>query len=285
MRHFNHHIGDYAAATQHLSFVEDAAYHRMMRLYYQTEKPLLSDLKALARVLGARTKEEKEAVATVANEFFTLEADGWHQRRCDAEIERYREKSFRASEAGRKGGRPRRNSKPLENNETGKADASKSESEPIANEKPTTQPSTLNPQPISKKENLAERSRPVAEAASQPPDDDLEFPAELRRPWPAERAQPIGEEWLPSEGVQAQLAKSRPDLTAETIQRRMVEFRAWCAESRKTTFNPDATWLNFMVKTHVEYRQGHSRNGDAGIDPIAEGVRQSLARRSVLAGG
>jgi uncharacterized protein YdaU (DUF1376 family) len=176
VRHFNHHIGDYAAATQHLSFVEDAAYHRMMRLYYQTEKPLLSDLKGLARVLGARTKEEKEAVATVAGEFFSLESDGWHQRRCDAEIVRYREKSQKASEAGRKGGRPRKEAKPLENNDTGKAFASDPENEPISNKKPTTQPSTLNPQPIKKEPEAAAAS---SDAPREP--DGLDLPPFLDR--------------------------------------------------------------------------------------------------------
>lgn len=169
MRHFNHHIGDYAAATQHLSFVEDAAYHRMMRLYYQTEKPLLSDLKGLARLLGARTKEEKEAVATIANEFFTLESDGWHQRRCDAEIARYQEKSQKASEAGRKGGRPRRTDKPLENKETTEADASPPETERSPDQKPTTQPSTLNPQPVTKDHDAAAASE--SPVAARVPDD------------------------------------------------------------------------------------------------------------------
>ena len=182
MRYFKHHIGDYAAATQHLSFVEDAAYHRMMRHYYQTEKPLLSDLKALARVLGARTKEEKEAVATVVSEFFTLESDGFHQRRCDAEIESQREKSRKASEAGKMGGRPNKEAKPLENNKTTKAGALPLESERSPDEKLPT-----NHYPLTIKDKKDSEAAAAAPSASprapgiEPPADSLEFPPHLRR--------------------------------------------------------------------------------------------------------
>lgn len=96
MNYYEHHIGDYAEATAHLTFVEDAAYSRMIRKYYATEKPLPSDAKAIQRLIGARTKEEKEAVETVLQEFFTLQDDGWHQTRCDEVIKRYMEKSGKA---------------------------------------------------------------------------------------------------------------------------------------------------------------------------------------------
>lgn len=91
MNYYEHHLGDYAEATGHLSFVEDAAYSRMIRKYYASEKPLPADEKAVQRLVGARTKEEREAVATVLQEFFDLRADGWHNTRCDEEIARYKE--------------------------------------------------------------------------------------------------------------------------------------------------------------------------------------------------
>jgi uncharacterized protein YdaU (DUF1376 family) len=91
MNYFELHIGDYAEATAHLTFVEDAAYIRMLRKYYSTEKPLPADLKAVQRLILARTKEEREAVETVLNEFFTLQNDGWHNARCDAELARFKD--------------------------------------------------------------------------------------------------------------------------------------------------------------------------------------------------
>lgn len=91
MNFYKHHIGDYAQATGHLSFVEDAAYSRMIRKYYAEEKPLPIEVKAVQRLIGARTKEEKQAVEDVLQEFFSKEHDGWHNKRCDAEIEENRE--------------------------------------------------------------------------------------------------------------------------------------------------------------------------------------------------
>jgi uncharacterized protein YdaU (DUF1376 family) len=84
---YKHHIGDYAQATAHLTFVEDAAYTRMLRKYYAEEKPLPGDTNKVIRLVGARTKEERQAVIDVLDEFFTLEDDGcYHNKRADAEI-------------------------------------------------------------------------------------------------------------------------------------------------------------------------------------------------------
>jgi uncharacterized protein YdaU (DUF1376 family) len=106
MRHFAHNIGDYAAATAHLTFVEDAAYHRLLRRYYQDERPLPVEPAACERIVGARTKEERAAVRTVLVEFFTLGDDGWHQARADREIDTYHGKVDAARANGTKGGRP-----------------------------------------------------------------------------------------------------------------------------------------------------------------------------------
>lgn len=120
MRHFPHHIGDYAAHTAHLTFVEDAAYHRLLRRYYQDENPLPVDVAAVQRLVGARAKEERTAVETVLREFFVLQEDGWHQSRADQEIAAYLERAETARENGkRSGGRPKTKrvskSKPADN--------------------------------------------------------------------------------------------------------------------------------------------------------------------------
>ena len=52
MNYYEHHIGDYAEATAHLTFVEDAAYSRLIRKYYAAEKPMPADLKAVQRLVG-----------------------------------------------------------------------------------------------------------------------------------------------------------------------------------------------------------------------------------------
>jgi uncharacterized protein YdaU (DUF1376 family) len=93
MNHFPFHIGDYAEATGHLSFIEDATYFRCIRKYYSTEKALPREISQVQRLIGAKTKEEKNSVEVVLNEFFILEEDGWHNKRCDQELEKYREGS------------------------------------------------------------------------------------------------------------------------------------------------------------------------------------------------
>ncbi|WCE06529.1 YdaU family protein [Pseudoxanthomonas sp. JBR18] len=106
MNYYEHHIGDYAAATAHLSLIEDALFSRMLRRYYLQETPLPGDVAQVARLCGARSPDEVAAVGVVLDEFFHLEDDGWHNKRADEEIERYRAKVDAARENGKKGGRP-----------------------------------------------------------------------------------------------------------------------------------------------------------------------------------
>lgn len=98
MNYYEHHIGDYIKATAHLSMVEDAAYRRLIDAYYTREIPLPAEKKACHRLARAFSKVEKDAVDTVLEEFFVLESDGWHQKRCDKELEKYSEKKPVAEE-------------------------------------------------------------------------------------------------------------------------------------------------------------------------------------------
>ena len=89
MNYFQFHIGDYSAATAHLSLLEDAIYGRLLRRYYTDEKPIPADLSAASRLVGARSEEEREAVRVVLAEFFKLTEDGWRNSRADREIDAY----------------------------------------------------------------------------------------------------------------------------------------------------------------------------------------------------
>jgi uncharacterized protein YdaU (DUF1376 family) len=92
VNYFELHIGDYEAATAHLSLLEDAAYCRMLRIYYRTERPLPTDVKQVFRLVRAVGKPERDAVQAVLDEFFELRDDGWHQARCDAELAAFHER-------------------------------------------------------------------------------------------------------------------------------------------------------------------------------------------------
>lgn len=102
INYYEHHIGDYDKSTAHLTACEDGIYCRLLRRYYDTELPLPLDVKAVQRLVRARSREEREAVETILAEFFTKDADGWRHGRCDEEIARYaakREKARRSAEA------------------------------------------------------------------------------------------------------------------------------------------------------------------------------------------
>lgn len=90
MNYYPHHLGDYDGATAHLSWDEDMAYSRLLRAYYRREKPIPQDSAEAYRLVRAQSAPQRKAVDTVLREFFTLEDDGWHNKRADEEIERAR---------------------------------------------------------------------------------------------------------------------------------------------------------------------------------------------------
>jgi len=115
MHHYPHHIGDYRTHTAHLTMVEDGAYRRLLDIYYMHEKPLPADVAAVLRLASARSREERAAVETILREYFTLKEDGWHQGRCDEEIDAYQERAEQARRNGKTGGRPKTRNKPRDN--------------------------------------------------------------------------------------------------------------------------------------------------------------------------
>jgi uncharacterized protein YdaU (DUF1376 family) len=98
MNHYPHHIGDFNNATRHLSRVERSIYRDLLDLYYDTEKPLRNDFSWLQRRILC-DEQDRETFIFVLNEFFVLEADGWHNARCDRELVAYR----KMADGGRKG--------------------------------------------------------------------------------------------------------------------------------------------------------------------------------------
>jgi len=91
---------DYAADTAHLSFIEDAAYRRLIDYYYLCERALPKDVDRLLRVCRAQVPAEIDAVAYVLAEFFDLTPDGYVHHRIEQELERARILSERGTTAG-----------------------------------------------------------------------------------------------------------------------------------------------------------------------------------------
>lgn len=108
MNYYEHHIRDYDADTAHLSWLEDMAYTRLLRLYYRKEAPIPADIAQACRLVRAHTKAERRAVEAVLHEFFELRDGGWRHGRCDEEITAYQARAERSRAIGRLGGRPRK---------------------------------------------------------------------------------------------------------------------------------------------------------------------------------
>jgi uncharacterized protein YdaU (DUF1376 family) len=96
---YSFHIGDYASATRHLTWDEDAAYRRLLDAYYTREMPIPLDLSVACRLVSATVEAHCQAVKTVLEEFFTETAEGWVHDRCEAEIALAQDKKSKARES------------------------------------------------------------------------------------------------------------------------------------------------------------------------------------------
>lgn len=92
MNHYPHHIGDFDAATRHLSRLERSIYRDMRDRYCLGESPLDgNDFNLLARRLLCVTPEDVAALQFVLDEFFELTPEGlWINHECDQIIAAYR---------------------------------------------------------------------------------------------------------------------------------------------------------------------------------------------------
>jgi uncharacterized protein YdaU (DUF1376 family) len=104
MYYYQFHIGDYRAATNHLSNDEDLAYRRLLDMYYDTEKPISLDTEWVSR----RLRLASETVLSVLKDFFILQDDGWFHPKCDSIIAQYHANSAKNRENGKGGGRPKK---------------------------------------------------------------------------------------------------------------------------------------------------------------------------------
>ncbi len=101
MHFYDFNIGEYAKKTQHLTNEEDLAYRRALDMYYDTEKPLLTD--GLA-TLSRRLRVDQQALQNVLDEFFP---DGINKH-AEEKIQAYYAYIAKQSLNGKLGGRPKR---------------------------------------------------------------------------------------------------------------------------------------------------------------------------------
>lgn len=106
MHYYKFNIADWHLATSHLALEEEAVYFKLINFYYDTELPIPKETQSVIRRL--RLIGNTAIVKQVLQEFFVLEDDGWHHKRCDDEILKYQSKAEINREVGKLGGRPKK---------------------------------------------------------------------------------------------------------------------------------------------------------------------------------
>jgi uncharacterized protein YdaU (DUF1376 family) len=130
MHYYQFNIGDYRAATAHLSNEEDLAYRRLLDMYYDTENQIPLDTQWVAK----RLRLDCEVVKSVLRDMFKLTESGWHHGRCETVIEQYHAMAEKNRANGRLGGR--------------KKNPVATDSQPIAKATINDKPITINDKPI-----------------------------------------------------------------------------------------------------------------------------------------
>lgn len=232
MNYYERHIGDYLKDTAHLSLLEHGIYTRLMDVYYTREAAIPAD--QVARLIGARSKEEREALDAVLQEFFTQGADGWMQERCEREIERYQDKQAKAKRSAN----ARWNAQPSQSdgNADASADAMRTHSEGNA---PRARPQTpdTNPQTQLIPEPTGSVGKPDALPAC-PTQDVIDVYHEVLPELPRvrllndKRKRDIGQRWrwvLTSK-------KADHSRRAETAEQALGWFREYFGRARENDF-------------------------------------------------
>lgn len=101
MHYYQFNIGDYRAATAHLSNEEDLAYRRLLDMYYDTEQKIPLDTQWVAR----RLRVDSVVVDAVLFDMFSKHEDGWFHAVCDDLINQYQAMAEKNRANGRLGGR------------------------------------------------------------------------------------------------------------------------------------------------------------------------------------
>lgn len=156
MHYFQFNIGDYRAATAHLSNDEDLAYRRLLDMYYDTEQKIPLDIQWVAR----RIRLDYATVQAVLLDMFEKQEDGWFHARCDEVIKQYKE----FAEAGKRGAAKRwgnRGVTPTNGEANGEANSPPNPS-PIA---------TNNYKPITNNQKLSSVSKDTGVKTPLSPDE------------------------------------------------------------------------------------------------------------------
>ena len=159
MYYYSFHIGDYRAATAHLTNDEDLAYRRLLDWYYDNEQFIaLSDTDRIAR----RIRVDVYVMERVLQDMFTLDENGnYRNTRADLEITAYHEKQQQASNAGKASAQRRMNAR------------STPVQQPFNAGTTDVQP-TMNHEPLTNNQNREKKEKTTQRGSRLPIDFEME---------------------------------------------------------------------------------------------------------------
>ena len=224
MNYYEHHLGDWAAATSHLTWDEDAAYTRLLRVYYHTEKAIPEGQQY--RLAKASSPAQRKAVDSVLAEFFTLEDGAYRQKRADAEIARYHDKQRKAkASADARWSSPKRNADAMRTHSETDANALRAQCEGNALQSPDTSNQSSSLRSEERKRSPAGSRLPTDWSI---PDGWISVATEIGIPAGAVcvEAEKFRDHWL---------AKSGKDGRKSDW---LATWRTWCRNANDWTYKP-----------------------------------------------
>jgi uncharacterized protein YdaU (DUF1376 family) len=180
MHFYQKNIGDFNNATRHLTRVERSLFSDAIELYYDTEKPLTNDINRLERLLLAHSEEEKVALKSVLDEFFTITDDGYFNKRCHEEIVKYHTYMESKSKAGKASAEQRAKQKSTGVEQVLNTASTKQNQEPLTNNKEESKPLADKPPKKSRNHCLPDDFIPNASHQSEADASGLDLQAELK---------------------------------------------------------------------------------------------------------
>jgi uncharacterized protein YdaU (DUF1376 family) len=254
VNYYQHHIGDFNAGTVRLSQLERWIYRDMIEVYYDTDQPLPADAAAVCKKIGARGDEQRAIVRELLDDKFVLRDDGYHNERCDMEIEAYRAKSESARIRGKLGGRPR------------KATGDETETYSLSTANPKQSGSEAN------KTSLQANQEPLTNN-QEPKDKDSARSSNARASRFDARA------WLAERGVDPQNAN---DWLAVRTKKRaantLTAFEAVAKEAAKAGITLDAAVSTCAARSWVGFEAEWITNRQNALD-LAQRVQQNAGPR------
>ena len=244
-------VADYLADTAHLSAMENGAYLMLIMNYWQRGCHLPGKPEQLARIARV-TLDEWNAMEPMLIEFFDVQGGRWHHQRIEFELNKVREKSAKASSAGKASAQRKINERPTDVEQTFNHTDTDTDTE---EERDMSETSSDKPDLVKAKRTRTEYPQDFLAFYTAYPSDPGMSKAEAFKAWgklstdeqaKAFAAIPAFKVWVGKQGKDYRtvhacrylsqkrfdgfdaVQTSQPTITLYPVRRDSPEWRAWC---------------------------------------------------------